>query len=157
MVIDRLTKEKHYIPYTTDKNGTTAKATTYLFLENVWKLHGLPLSLTWNRGPQFISGVWKNVYKIVGMKVNFSTVFHPETDGQSEIANREMEKYLCTFVNYHQDDLLRKLAIAEFAANNNKSASTELFSFFATKNLHLYMSFHRVEFSDASTCKRIFN
>ena len=57
MVIDQLTKKKHYIPCTTDKNGTTAETTAYLLLNNVWKLFGLLLSLTSDQGPQFISGV----------------------------------------------------------------------------------------------------
>ena len=98
MVIDRLTKERHYTPCTTDENGTTAEATAYLLLNNVWKLHGLPLSLTLDRGPQFISGVWKNLCKILAIKVHLSTAFHPETDGQSEIADQEMERHLRTFV-----------------------------------------------------------
>ena len=46
MMIDRLTKERYYIPCTTDKNGTTAEVTAYLLLNNVWKLHALSLSLT---------------------------------------------------------------------------------------------------------------
>ena len=46
MMIDQLTKERHYIPCTIDENDTTAEATTYLLLNNVWKLYGLPLSLT---------------------------------------------------------------------------------------------------------------
>ena len=157
MVIDRLTKERHYILCTTDKNGTTAEATAYLLLNNVWKLHGLPLSLTSDQGPQFISGVWKNLCKILGIKVNLSTAFHPETDGQSENANQEMERHLCTFVNYQQDDWPEKLAMAKFAANNNESASTKLSPFFATKGLHPCMSFDKVELSDASTRKRILN
>ena len=136
MVIDRLTKEKHYIPCTTDKNDTTAEATAYLLLNNVWKLHGLPLSLTLDQGPQFISGVWKNLCKILGIKVNLSNAFHPETDRQSKIANQEMERYLRTFVNYQQDDWSEKLAMAKFAANNNQSASTKLSPFFATKDFH---------------------
>ncbi len=119
MIIDRLTKERHYIPCTTDKNGTTAEAIVYLLLNNVWKLHSLPLSLTSDRGPQFILGVWKNLYKILGIKVNLFTTFHLEIDGQSEIANQEMKRHLRTFVNYQQDNWLDKLAMAEFAANNN--------------------------------------
>ena len=157
MVIDRLTKERHYILCTTDENGTTAEATTYLLLNNVWKLHGLPLSLTLDRGLKFFSRIWKNLCKIFGIKVNLSTAFHPETDGQSENANQEMERHLRTFVNYQQDDWPGKLAMAEFAANNNESASTKLSPFFATKGLHPHMSFDKVELSHASTCKRIFN
>ena len=45
MVIDRLTKKSHYIPCTIDKNNTTAETTAYLLPNNIWKLHGLPLSL----------------------------------------------------------------------------------------------------------------
>ena len=68
-----------------------------------------------------------------------------------------MERYFCTFVNYQQDDWLEKLAIAKFAANNNESASTKLLSFFATKSLHLRISFEKIELSNASTCKQILN
>ena len=64
-----------------------------------------------------------------------------------------MERYLCIFVNYQQDDWSGKLAMAEFAANNNESASTKLSFFFATQGLHPCMSFDRVKLSDTSTCK----
>ena len=104
MVVDYLTKERYYIPCSTDENGTTTEATAQLLLQNVLKLHGLPPSLISDRGPQFISGVWKNLYKILGISANLFTFFHPETDGQSKIANQEMERYLRTFVNYQQDD-----------------------------------------------------
>ncbi len=46
IVVDRLTKERHYIPCTTDENDITTETTTYLLLNNIWKLHGFPLSLT---------------------------------------------------------------------------------------------------------------
>ena len=80
MVIDRLTKEKYYIPYTTDENVTTAKATVYLLLNNIWKLYGLSLSLISDRGFQFILRLWNNPCMILGIKVNLSTAFHLETD-----------------------------------------------------------------------------
>ena len=104
MVVDHLTKERHYIPYTTDENGTTTEATAQLLLQNVWKLHGLPSSFTSDKGTQFISGVWKNLCKILGISINLSTSFHSETGGQGEIVNQVMEKHLRTFVNYQQDD-----------------------------------------------------
>ena len=96
MVVDCLTKERHYIPCTTDENGTITEVTAQLFLQNVWKLHGLPSSFTSDRGPQFISGVWKNLCKILNISANLSTSFHLETDGQSEIANQEIERHLRT-------------------------------------------------------------
>ena len=66
-----------------------------------------------------------------------------------------MEKYLRTFVNYQQDDWSEKLAIAEFATNNNESASTKLSPFFATKGLHPRISFDIVDLSNAGTYERI--
>ena len=131
MGVDRLTKERHYILCTTNENNITTEATAQLLLQNVWKLHGLLSSFTSDRGPQFISGVWKNLCKILGISANLFTFFHPETDGQSEIANQEIEKHLSTFVNYQQDDWVDKLPMTEFAANNNNSLSTKLSPFFA--------------------------
>ena len=91
MVVDCLTKERDYILCTMDKNGTTTEATVQLFFQNIWKLHGFSSSFTSDRGPQFISRVWKNLCKIFGISINLSTTFHLETDGQSEIANQEIK------------------------------------------------------------------
>ena len=66
-----------------------------------------------------------------------------------------MEKHLHIFVNYQQDDWSDKLPIAEFAANNNNSASTRLFPFFASRDLHSHMSFDVVDLLDTTTRKRI--
>ena len=68
-----------------------------------------------------------------------------------------MERHFYTLVNYQQDNWPGKLAIAKFTANNNKSNFTKLFLFFATKGFYLYMSFDKVEPSNASSCKQIFN
>ena len=155
MIVDCLTKERHYIPCTIDENSTTIKATAQLLLQNVWKLHDLLSSLTLDRGLQFISGVWKNLYKILGISANLSTFFYLKTDGQSEIVNQEMEKHLRTFVNYQQNDWVDKLLMAEFAANNNNSLSTRLSLFFASRGLHPRISFDVVDFSDTTTRERI--
>lgn len=76
-----------------------------------------------------------------------------ETDRQIEIANQEIEKHFCIFVNYPQDDLSEKLPIAEFATNNNKWIFKKLSSFFALKSLYLYMSFNIVDLSENTMLK----
>lgn len=81
MVRDYLTKKRYYILCTKDKNGTTIEATTELLLQNIWKLYGLPLSLTLGRGPQFRTRIWKNLCKILGISINLSISFYPEIDG----------------------------------------------------------------------------
>ena len=67
-----------------------------------------------------------------------------------------MGRHFHIFVSYQQDNRSKKLAIAEFVANNNESASIKLSLFFATKDFHPYISFDIVELSNISTCERIF-
>ncbi len=155
IVVDCLIKEKYYIPYSMNENSTTTETTTKLLFQNVWKLHDLLSLLSSYRGPQFISGVWNNLCKILGISANLSTSFHLETDGQNEIANQKIKKHLHTFVNYQQDDLVDKLPMAEFAANNNISSSTKLSPFFTLRGLHPCMNFDVIDLFDTTTRERI--
>lgn len=100
IVIDQLTKKNHYILYTANKNNTIAKATSYLLLNNIWKLHGFSLSLILDWSFWFISGVWKNLCKILNIIINLFTAFQTKVDEQNKIANHKMKRHLCTFVNY---------------------------------------------------------
>ena len=157
MVVDRLSKERHYIPCTCDEEGTTSEATAKLLVDNVWRYLGLPSSIVSDRGPQFTSTVWKAWCKILGITAKLSTAYHPETDGQSEIANQEMERHLRSFVNYNQDDWADLLPMAEFAANSAPSATTGLSPFMATKGYEPRMSFDPIELSSESTRERLAN
>ena len=100
MVVDCLAKERVYIPCSDKDEGTNAEATAKMLLHNVWRRHGLPSSVVSDRGPQFVSAVWKALCKILRINAKLSTAFHPETDGQSEIANQEMERHLRAYVNH---------------------------------------------------------
>lgn len=155
IVIIWLTKKKHYIPCTTDKNGTSDKTTAHLLLNNVWKLYYLSLSLILDKSLQFILGVWKKFCKIFAIKVNLSTAFHLEINEQNEIANQEIEKHLCTFINYQKDDKSEKLVIAKFAINNSKLALIKLSLFHAAKNVYFCMSFNIVDLFNTDTYEQI--
>ena len=76
ILVDCLTKERHYISYTTDENNTSTEVITQLLLQNIWKLHGLLSSLTSDTSFQFISGVWKNLCKILGIFANLPMSFY---------------------------------------------------------------------------------
>jgi len=155
VVVDRLSKERHYIACTDKDNGTSAENTARLLMEHVWKYHGLPTSIISDRGTQFTSLLWKTLCKSLGITAKLSTSFHPETDGQSEIANQEMERYLRTFCNYGQDDWKLLLPAAEFAANNMKSTTTKMTPFFATRGYNPRMSFDPVDVAPESTRERL--
>ena len=157
MVVNRLAKERVYIPCSDKDERTNAEATAKMLLHNMWQKHGLPLSVVSDRDPQFVSAVWKALCKILRINAKLSTAFHPETDGQSEIANQKMERHLCTYVNHFQNNWVDLLSMAEFAANANPSSTTKIPPFQATRGYVPRMSFDPVDLSEESTRERLAN
>ena len=133
VVVDRLTKTRHFIPCRTTTNATDL---ANLFLHHVWKHHGLPLDIISDRGPQFANDFWRQLCSWLGISPHLSTALHPETDGQTERANQTMEQYLCAFVSHQQDDWSDWLRMAEFAANNQQSETTQTTTFFTFTGHH---------------------
>ena len=82
------------------------------------------------------STLWRRLCERYGIKVKFSSAHHPETDGQTENANKVMKNYLRAYVSYLQDDWIDHLPIAEFAANNHVNESTRMTPFFADNGFH---------------------
>ena len=119
--VDRLTKMVHLVP-TTDTVDATG--TAHLFIRWVFSLHGLPKSIVADRDPRFTSKLWATLMENLQTKVNLSTAFHPQTDGQTERANRTLEQMLRMFVNSAQDDWDEYLPFVEFAYNNATQDST---------------------------------
>jgi len=101
VVCDRFSKMSHFVA-TTEK--TTAEGLARIFRDNVWKLHGLPESVILDRGPQFAAGMTKELNKMLGIETKLSTAYHPETDGQTERTNQELEQYLRMYVNHRQNN-----------------------------------------------------
>jgi len=126
VVVDRLTKMVHFIP-TIEK--TSAEGLARLFRDNMWKLHGLPKSIISDRGPQFAAGLMWELNEILGIKSKLSTVFHPQTDGQTERVNQELEQYLRIFINHRQEQWPEWLGMAEFVYNNKAHSSTRTLPF----------------------------
>jgi hypothetical protein len=129
----RFTKMAHFVPCTTN---ITADGMASIFCETIYKLHGIPKDIVSDRGPQFVSKFWQSFCTRLGIKSSLSTAYHPETDGQSERVNQVLEQYLRCFLNYHQDNWIQLLPLAEFAYNNSLHASTNLTPFFANYGFH---------------------
>ena len=81
MVCNRLSKMMHFVATT---EGTSAEGLARLFRDNVWKLHGLLESVVSDRGPQFAAELTKELNRMLGIETRLLTVFHPQTDGQTE-------------------------------------------------------------------------
>lgn len=138
VVVDRLTKMRHYIPCRKD---LSTKDQAFLFIRDVWKLHGLPDTIVSDRGTTFVNAFWSSVCSQLGITLALSTAYHPQTDGQTEIANSSLEQYLRQYINFAQDDWVKWLPLAEFAANNATSSSSEMSPFFANYAFHPRLSF----------------
>ena len=115
VVVDRLSKRAHIIPITSDINSV---GIARVFLDHVWKLHGLLEEVISDCGTQFISQFMCELYATLGIKVAASTAYHPQTDDQTERVNQEIEQYLRLFINQCQDDWFKWISLAEFAYNN---------------------------------------
>jgi len=138
VVVDRLTKMVHFIP-TMEK--MSAEGLARLFRDNVWKLHGLPESIISDRGPQFAAGLMKELNEMLGIKSKLSMVFHPQTDGQTERVNQELEQYLRMFIDHRQEQWPEWLGTAEFAYNNKAHSSTKTSPFKANHRQDSRMEF----------------
>src|SRR6202789_4453804 len=122
VVVDSVTKTAHIIPtFITISAAGPAR----LFIQHVWKLHGLPRRVVSDRGPQFVAEFTRELYRMLGIKVAATTAYHPQGDGQTERMNQELEQYLQIFVNQRQDDWTDLLPLAEFQYNNHVHASTQ--------------------------------
>ena len=136
VVCDRLSKMTHFVATT---EGTSAEGLARLFRDNVWKLHGLPESVVSDRGPQFAVELMKELNRMLGIKTKLSTAFYPQTDGQTEWMNQELEQYLRFFIEHRQRDWPEWLATAEFTINNKVHTATKVSPFIANYGKELRM------------------
>ena len=95
-VVESTTKRAHFISTHTT---VSALGAARLYLQNVWKLHGLPSMTVSDRGGQFVAQFTRELYRLLGIKVAASTAYHPQTDGQTERLNQELEQYIRLFVS----------------------------------------------------------
>ncbi|WMV13895.1 hypothetical protein MTR67_007280 [Solanum verrucosum] len=123
VIVDRVTKSAHFLAV---KTTDSVEDYTKLCINEIVRLHGVPLSIILDRGPVFTSHFWKSFQKGLGTQVNLSTVFHSQTDGQAERTIHTLEDMLRACVidfNGSWDD---HLPLIEFAYNNSYHSSIQI-------------------------------
>jgi hypothetical protein len=132
VVVDILGKCAHMIlTHTT----ITAAGSAQLYLTHVWKLHRLPEAMLSDCGPQFVVEFMCELYRLLDICMALLTAYHPQTDGQTECINQELEQYIHLFVNEHQDNWDELILMAEFQYNNHVHSMTQTILFMVDHGL----------------------
>jgi hypothetical protein len=133
VVVDRLTKRAHFFPIT---NNFSAKDLAKLLFDRIYPLHGLPLQIISDRGPQFAAEIFQEWCRLLGIESTMSTAYHPQTDGQTERVNQILEQYLRCYVDYNLNNWAQLLGTAEFAYSNQAHEGTKESPFFLEYGRH---------------------
>jgi hypothetical protein len=126
VIVDRLTKSAHFIPV---KASYTAEKLAWIYHKEVVRLHGVPKSIISDRGSVFTSRFWKALHQAMGTLLKFSSAFHPQTDGQTERVNQQLEDMLRACIMDWGSSWSEYLALAEFAYNNSYHSSIQMAPF----------------------------
>ena len=121
VVIDKLSKAAHFIPV---KSTYKVFNIVDIFMKEIFKLHGIPKVIVSDRDTEFTGNLWKALFKGLGTQLNFSTAYHPQTDGQTERVNQVLEDMLRMYVMEKPGKWEEYLHLAKFDYNNNFQVST---------------------------------
>ena len=125
-IVDRFSKSAHFVAL---PKLPSAQETAEKLVREVFRLHGTPLDIVSDRGPQFTSQVWRSFCKALGATVSLSSGFHPQTNGQCERVNQELEAALRCVSAQNPTSWSEYLPWIEYAHNTLPSAATGMSPF----------------------------
>ncbi|KAL0340385.1 UNVERIFIED_CONTAM: hypothetical protein Sradi_4555300 [Sesamum radiatum] len=111
VVVDRLSKSAHFVGL---PSRFSAASLTAAFATEIYLLHGMPKTIVSDRDPLFLSHFRQELFKINGTSLAFSSAYHPQSDGQTEVLNRVLETFLCCFISEEPKRWMRFMHLAEF-------------------------------------------
>jgi transposase InsO family protein len=145
VIVDRLTKIPHFLPV---KTTYSSAKLAELYMERIVCLHGVPKKIVSDRGTQFTSHFWHKVHSALGTKLNFSSAYQPQTDGQTERTNQILEDMLRACALQYGTSWDKSLPYAEFSYNNGHQKSLKMAPFKALYGRsveHLYSRIRQVK------------
>jgi hypothetical protein len=127
-VVDRFSNAAHFIPLV---HPYTATSVARAFFAKVVRLHGFPSTVVNDRDPVFTSSFWRELFSLAEVKLQFTTTFHPQSDGQSEATDKIIAMYLRFLNGNRLRNWVEWLPWAEFCYNTSyhQSLKSSLFQF----------------------------
>ena len=120
VIIDRLTKLAHFLPI---QQGYSLYQLAEIYVKEIVRLHGVPISIVSDRDPRFTSHFWKSLQRSLGTQLHFSTAFHPQIDGQSKRTIQTLEDMMRACVIEFRGNWDEHIPLMEFAYNNSYHSS----------------------------------
>jgi hypothetical protein len=114
VVVDCLSKYAHFCAL---QHPFTTSIVAQLFMDQVFKLHGMPHSFVSDCNPTFTSKFWQELFKLQGTQFHLSTTYHPKIDGQTEFVNKCLETYLRCFASERKNQWAQWLPLFEWWYN----------------------------------------
>ena len=123
VIVDTLTKVAHFIPIQTTYR---ANQLAQLYVSRIVSLHGVPKTITSDRGSLFTSAFWSQLHQALGTALKYSTAYHPQTDGQTERVNQILEDMLRACALAQGTKWEDCLPYAKFSYNNSFQTSLKM-------------------------------
>jgi hypothetical protein len=118
----KLSKMVHVVPI--NFGDSSAATIARIYFDTVWRQHGAPMKIVSDRDPRFQDAFWKELMRLMGVKVAMTTPYNPRSDGQAEHTNRVVEDMLRSFVDDNPEDWDLYTTNVEFAINDSRSDVT---------------------------------
>ena len=123
IIADHLSKYAHFCAL---PHSFTLDLVAHIFIDYIFKLHGIPTSKVSNCSPTFTSHFWKELFKIQGTKLNMSTSYHPQNYGYTNTINKCMDTYLHCFTLEKQHEWVNWLPLEEWWYNTTYHRMTKM-------------------------------
>ncbi|KAI3797484.1 hypothetical protein L1987_32741 [Smallanthus sonchifolius] len=126
VIIDRLTKSAHFLPIREDYR---VEKLARIYINEIVSRHGIPLNIISDRDARFTSRFWQSLQKALGTRLDLSTAYHPQTDGQTERTIQTLEDMLRACVIDFGGNWDSHLTLIEFSYNNSYHTSINMAPF----------------------------